>query len=70
MANSGGADQALGYYYRALELNPGYIRARSATSFLLICPSHNHRAQVQLGHIIYQSSCTFHVSHINIVPPR
>ncbi|KAF5380491.1 hypothetical protein D9615_004572 [Tricholomella constricta] len=28
MANSGHADDALQYYYRALELNPGYIRAR------------------------------------------
>ncbi|THV02434.1 TPR-like protein [Dendrothele bispora CBS 962.96] len=28
MANSGSADQALDYYYRALELNPMYIRAR------------------------------------------
>ncbi|KAF8904468.1 hypothetical protein CPB84DRAFT_1677396 [Gymnopilus junonius] len=28
MANSGRAEEALDYYYRALELNPGYIRAR------------------------------------------
>jgi len=28
MANSGRAEEALPYYYRALELNPGYIRAR------------------------------------------
>lgn len=28
LANSGAADQAISYYYRALELNPGYIRAR------------------------------------------
>jgi len=28
MANSGQADQALEYYYRALALNPAYIRAR------------------------------------------
>ncbi|KAF9454044.1 TPR-like protein [Macrolepiota fuliginosa MF-IS2] len=28
MANSGHADEALQYYYKALELNPGYIRAR------------------------------------------
>ncbi|KAF8973114.1 hypothetical protein BDZ97DRAFT_1779464 [Flammula alnicola] len=28
MANSGRAEEALNYYYRALELNPGYIRAR------------------------------------------
>lgn len=28
MANSGHADDALQYYYRALELNPVYIRAR------------------------------------------
>ncbi|KAJ2916806.1 hypothetical protein MD484_g3607, partial [Candolleomyces efflorescens] len=28
MANSGQAEDALQYYYRALELNPGYIRAR------------------------------------------
>jgi peroxin-5 len=28
MANSGHADEALQYYYRALELNPAYIRAR------------------------------------------
>ncbi|KAF8160800.1 hypothetical protein B0H34DRAFT_698115 [Crassisporium funariophilum] len=28
MANSGRAEEALEYYYRALELNPGYIRAR------------------------------------------
>jgi len=28
MANSGRAEAALDYYYRALELNPGYIRAR------------------------------------------
>jgi peroxin-5 len=28
MANSGDANEALQYYYRALELNPTYIRAR------------------------------------------
>jgi len=28
MANSGQAEEALQYYYRALQLNPGYIRAR------------------------------------------
>lgn len=28
MANSGHPEEALEYYYRALELNPGYIRAR------------------------------------------
>lgn len=28
MANSGRAEEALDYYYRALELNPAYIRAR------------------------------------------
>ena len=28
MANSGRAEEALQYYYRALELNPTYIRAR------------------------------------------
>ncbi|KAF8813805.1 TPR-like protein [Phlegmacium glaucopus] len=28
MANSSRAEEALGYYFRALELNPGYIRAR------------------------------------------
>ncbi|RXW22970.1 hypothetical protein EST38_g2873 [Candolleomyces aberdarensis] len=28
MANSGQAEDALQYYYKALELNPGYIRAR------------------------------------------
>ncbi|GLB37597.1 putative tetratricopeptide repeat [Lyophyllum shimeji] len=28
MANSGHAEDALHYYYKALELNPGYIRAR------------------------------------------
>lgn len=28
LANSGNAQDALGYYYRALELNPSYIRAR------------------------------------------
>lgn len=28
LANSGRADDALQYYYRALELNPAYIRAR------------------------------------------
>ena len=28
LANSGHADEALQYYYRALELNPAYIRAR------------------------------------------
>ncbi|KAF8070620.1 hypothetical protein FPV67DRAFT_1561383 [Lyophyllum atratum] len=28
MANSGHAEDALQYYYKALELNPGYIRAR------------------------------------------
>ncbi|KAK2464245.1 hypothetical protein APHAL10511_003702 [Amanita phalloides] len=28
LANSGHAEDALQYYYRALELNPGYIRAR------------------------------------------
>ncbi|KAF9653810.1 TPR-like protein [Thelephora ganbajun] len=28
LANSGNADSALEYYYRALELNPAYIRAR------------------------------------------
>lgn len=28
MANSSRPEDALEYYYRALELNPGYIRAR------------------------------------------
>lgn len=28
MANGGHAEDALQYYYKALELNPGYIRAR------------------------------------------
>lgn len=28
MANNGRAEEALAYYYRALELNPGYIRGR------------------------------------------
>ncbi|KAL4074264.1 hypothetical protein J3A83DRAFT_4234766 [Scleroderma citrinum] len=28
MANNGRGEEALAYYYRALELNPGYIRAR------------------------------------------
>lgn len=28
MANSGHAEDALQYYYRALEMNPTYIRAR------------------------------------------
>lgn len=28
MANSGHAGEALEYYFKALELNPGYIRAR------------------------------------------
>lgn len=40
MANSGKAEEALDYYYRALELNPGYIRARYAPVFnikLYIC---------------------------------
>lgn len=37
LANSGSAEEALQYYYRALELNPAYIRARSAwiITFLL-----------------------------------
>lgn len=33
MANSGKAEEALNYYYRALELNPGYIRARYVPVF-------------------------------------
>ena len=28
MANSSQPEEALAYYHRALELNPGYIRAR------------------------------------------
>ncbi|KAF8678465.1 Tetratricopeptide repeat [Rhizoctonia solani] len=28
LANSGGPEEALAFYYKALELNPGYIRAR------------------------------------------
>jgi peroxin-5 len=28
LANGGRADEALPYYYRALEINPAYIRAR------------------------------------------
>ena len=28
LANNGAAEEALQYYYRALELNPMYIRAR------------------------------------------
>ena len=28
LANGGRADEALSYYYRALEINPSYIRAR------------------------------------------
>jgi len=33
MANSGHAEEALQYYYRALELNPAYIRARLVGCF-------------------------------------
>lgn len=28
MANNGNAEEALQYYYRALEMNPSYVRAR------------------------------------------
>ena len=28
LANGGRADEALSYYYKALEINPSYIRAR------------------------------------------
>lgn len=35
MANSGRAEEALQYYYRALELNPVYIRARLVFSLLV-----------------------------------
>jgi peroxin-5 len=28
LANGGRADEALSYYYKALEINPAYIRAR------------------------------------------
>lgn len=42
MANSGHAGDALQYYYRALELNPGYIRARFNLGIscvnLRVCP--------------------------------
>jgi tetratricopeptide (TPR) repeat protein len=34
MANSGRAEEAIQYYYRALELNPAYIRARWAALYL------------------------------------
>lgn len=38
MANSGQAEEAVQYYYRALELNPGYIRARLVVSSILLSP--------------------------------
>lgn len=36
MANSGQAGEAVEYYHRALEFNPGYIRARSITIFIFL----------------------------------
>jgi hypothetical protein len=53
MANSGRSDQALEYYYRALELNPGYIRARSASILYLFVKPFIPK-QVQFGNIIHQ----------------
>lgn len=38
MANNGRAEEALAYYYRALELNPGYIRGR----YVLLYVSRKH----------------------------
>jgi tetratricopeptide (TPR) repeat protein len=34
LANGGRAEEALSYYYRALEINPAYIRARCDTPAL------------------------------------
>jgi peroxin-5 len=48
MANSGQAEDALQYYYRALELNPGYIRARSVI-LSIILSSVDHGSRFNLG---------------------
>jgi len=56
MANSGRANQAIEYYYQALELNPGYIRARSASILFLL--QSLTLEQVQFGNIIHQSQGT------------
>jgi len=38
VANSGRPEEALHYYYKALELNPGYIRARYVLSlYHILC---------------------------------
>jgi peroxin-5 len=48
LANSGQAEDAIQYYYQALELNPGYIRARSAVSPNLLS-STDHINRFNLG---------------------
>jgi peroxin-5 len=59
MANKGRAEEALPYYYRALELNPAYIRARSvpalAHSLVTQTLTTTPPIQIQSWHILYQS---------------
>ncbi|KAG6898163.1 hypothetical protein C0992_004150 [Termitomyces sp. T32_za158] len=54
MANSGRAEDALQYYYKALELNPGYIRARHA--LLAIPLRYEEAAQYILDALVLQDS--------------
>jgi hypothetical protein len=55
MANSGHAEEALQYYYKALELNPGYIRARCVISnifqpiTLRLTPHHNTSVSISVS---------------------
>lgn len=65
MANNGRPEAALDYYIRALELNPGYIRARSVNRTTLSGRWQAHfvspfpPTQVQFGHLVYQSPREF-----------
>ena len=45
LANSGRPGEALDYYYRALELNPAYIRARCVPRSFLSPPAGQPWAQ-------------------------
>ncbi|KAI0028610.1 hypothetical protein K488DRAFT_89580 [Vararia minispora EC-137] len=59
LANSGAADEAISYYYRALELNPAYIRARFNLGISCINLSrYDEAAQHILDALVLQDSDT------------
>lgn len=67
MANSGRAEDALQYYYKALELNPGYIRARHASLVILLISTLKLSFQVQSRYFMHQPQGMFSKPQIDRV---